>query len=153
VNPYTPPEAKLKDPGRQPGSPVKAVVFGLLADVGGTFLGSMVFGIVYGAMLASGGVSPAESQAALANVGRTGWGFAILSVMGCGFSVLGGYVCARVSRRLDFRLGLTLAALSAGSGLVMGQGSEAPVQNLLMAGVTVACVLMGTWYGIRQNQA
>jgi MFS family permease len=132
---------------------VKAVLLGLLVDIGGTLIGTLLFAAIYGAMLASGGTSPAEAQEAYAEMAQTAWGFTILAVMGCGFSVLGGYVCARISRRLDFRLGLILAALSAGSGFLLGGGGEPPLKTLLMMGVTVACVLTGTWYGIRRNAA
>jgi len=153
VNPYSPPDANLKDPRGKPGSPVKAVLIGLLVDIGGTLLGTLLFAIIYGAMLASGGASPAEAQGAYAEMAETAWGFAILAVIGCGFSVLGGYVCARISRRPDFRLGVILAALSAGSGFLLGGGGEPPLKTVLMMGVTVACVLTGTWYGVRRNAA
>lgn len=150
MNPFTPPERRVADPPRNPGSPVKAVVLGLLVDIGGTFLVGLIFSIGYSVVLASTGSSPEEVMTALGEIGRNRTTFLILAALGCACSVLGGYVCARISRCTDYRLGLILGILSAVIGLFMGAGNYTVFENILLNGITIVCVLMGISYGMRK---
>jgi hypothetical protein len=152
-NPYSPPKAKLSDGPPKPGSALKAVLIGLAVDLGGTMAGGLLLGLVYATILASQGNTEEAIGQALQNVGETGWGFTLVSAMGCGFSILGGYVCARISRATDIRLGLVLGGLSAGSGIVLGGGGDALGQTLLLCAATVASVLLGTRYGISATRS
>jgi hypothetical protein len=56
-NPYAPPQAALNDLPAGAGSPIKAVTFGLAADIGGTFAGTMVLMLIYGLVLGASGAS------------------------------------------------------------------------------------------------
>lgn len=149
TNPYDPPQTPVSDPQPQAGSALKAVLLGLAVDIGGSLVASVVLGLVYAVVLASSGVSGDELRLALEGVMQTGWGFAIASAVGCAFSVAGGYVCARVSRRRDYRLGWVLAALSVGIGTLVGADGYSLLQQVLLGGVTVACVLIGVRSGMR----
>src|SRR5690606_37718675 len=64
MNPYAPPGAAVGDLPAKPGSAVKAVVLGFLVDIGGTLVGTIVLGIVYGIVLAASGASEEELIAA-----------------------------------------------------------------------------------------
>src|SRR5512134_2646390 len=60
-DPYTPPSAPVRD--RQPegaGSTWKAVTFGVLADIVGTFLAGILLLVVLGSVMVSRGASPEE---------------------------------------------------------------------------------------------
>jgi hypothetical protein len=151
MNPYSPPEARVADPPPKPASAVKAVLLGFFVDVGGSIVSSLVLTIGYAFVLASQGRSQAEIQDTLQTGSDSGAGFALAAVVGCACSVLGGYVCARVSRRADYRLGAVLAALSVTAGLLLGGGGYSAAGNVLMGAVTFACVLLGTHYGARRN--
>jgi hypothetical protein len=153
TNPYEPPRAPVTDPRPRAGSPAKAVLLGLAVDIGGTLLASMVLGAVYAVMLAGSGLDAAALQEAMDGFGRSGWGFAIGSAVGCGFSVLGGHVNARISRRTDYRLGWVQAALAVGLGVLIGADSYSPLQHVLLAGVSAACVLIGVRSGMRATAA
>jgi MFS family permease len=151
TNPYEPPQTPVSDPQPQAGSPVKAVLLGLAVDIGGSLVASVLLGIVYAVMLASSGVSGDELRTELEGVMQTGWGFTIASAVGCAFSVLGGWVCARVSRRRDYRLGWVLAACSVGIGTLISADGYSVLQQVLLGGVTVACVLIGVRSGMRAS--
>ena len=153
MDPYQAPKATIADPAAGLGSPVKAVVLGLLTDVGGTFLGNALIGVVYSAYLAAHGVGvdriPEEMQAAF----QQGWGFALATAVGSACSLLGGYVCARISRRQDLTLAWVLAILSVGFGLFMARGTYAVGELFSLSALTVACIVVGTKLGMRRTPA
>lgn len=152
-NPYAPPGAAVQDPPARPGSAVKAVVLGLLVDVGGTTLGSMIIGAIYGVALAASGAGMEELEAASRGWAQVSWLFWLTSAMGLGFSVLGGYTCARVARRDELRLGGVLAALSAGLGyLLAGDAYElGTFLSLTLAGI--GAVVVGARWGYARNRS
>ena len=55
TNPYRAPGAVVADQDRPVGSPVKAVIFGVLVDILGTTAASFIVMVVYGIFLASRG--------------------------------------------------------------------------------------------------
>jgi hypothetical protein len=97
-NPYTPPESSVADQARPPGSPWKAIGLGLLTDIGGTMAASMVLAIVYGITMGAQGMSAEEMEAAMRGPFLESGISTIATLVGLGFSVAGGYVCARVQR-------------------------------------------------------
>ena len=152
-NPFEPPQSPVSDPAPRAGSAVKAVLLGLAVDIGGTLLSSVVFGVVYAVLLGARGVPAEQMQDSFMEAMESGWGFALSSAVGCAFSVLGGYVCARIARRSDYRAGWALAGLSVGLGFLLGGASYNLLQHVLLAAVTVACVLIGVRSGMRATAA
>jgi len=148
-NPYAAPGSDVRDPIKPPGSPVKAVALGLLADIGGTFVGSIVLSIVYGIVLGASGADEEQMRAAMtAGAGSGSWVWLVGMAMGCGFSVAGGYVCARISRRSDFLLPCILAVLSIGIGLLMeAGGTQTSDVTAMMSLATLLAVLGGAKLG------
>jgi hypothetical protein len=149
TDPYSPPKAPLREEPPPPGSAFKAVTLGLLVDIGGTMLTSVALGIAYGATLAASGMNRGEIEAALANISEDSLISIAGSLIGMGFSVLGGFVCARISRRQDYRLGSVLGTMSAGLGFAMGLGQVEAGWNLALALTTFGAVLLGTRLGMR----
>jgi hypothetical protein len=153
-NPYAPPQAALKDAPPAAGSAVKAVVLGLLTDVGGTLAAVVLIMFVYGIVLGASGVRQEEIAAAV-NVDfastDSGW-FYVGAAIGLGFSVLGGYVCARIARRSEMKLGAIMALLSAGLGLAMGSDQMQLGTNLSMTLATLIAVMAGARFGQKKNQ-
>jgi len=141
---FKPPSARVEDRPRGRGSAVKAVVFGLLADVGGTMLFGVVLSIVWGMALAASGQSSQEIEAAFANVDND----PLLSTLFLGggvlCSVLGGYVCERIARRRDYRLGGVLALLSVVVGFALGAPARSAAMTVLLVFLTIGSVLLGT---------
>jgi hypothetical protein len=80
------------------------------------------------------------------------WLFYAATVVGLGFSVLGGYVCARVARRSELKLGAILAAVSAVLGIVLSADHYqlGTLLSLTLAGI--GAVLLGARLGYAKNR-
>jgi hypothetical protein len=153
MNPYAPPEASVHDLPRRPGSAFKAIALGLAVDIGGSLIASVILAAIYGAALAADGVKPEDIAAAMQASATDSWFFYVGSLFGLGFSVLGGYVCARIARRSEMRLGAILAVLSALSGLFLG-GDQLQLGTLLSMTLTgFGAVLVGARLGLAKNRA
>jgi len=150
---FKPPSAPVEDRPRGRGSAVKGVVFGLLADVGGTMLFGVVLSILWGIVLAAAGQSAQEIEASFANVDND----PLLSTLFLGggvlCSVLGGYVCERIARRGDYRLGAVLALLSVLTGFVLGAPARSAPMTVLLVFLTIGSVLLGTRLAFPEDAA
>ena len=73
--------------------------------------------------------------------------FIVGTIAGAGFSVLGGYVCERIARRQNYRVGLVLGCVSAGLAVLVGWSSTPPLQLVFFSLLTFVCVLVGTRFG------
>ncbi len=151
-NPYAPPAAALQELPAKAGSPLKAVTLGLLVDIGGTTAGSLLLGILYGIWLAASGVSVEEIAAASEGAIKESWLFWISTAMGLGFSLLGGYVCARIARRNELRLGGILAVLSALLGYLLASGYYELGTFLSLTLASIGAVMFGAHLGYRKNR-
>ena len=152
MNPYAPPEATVKDLPVKAGSAFKAVALGFVADIGGTFLAGMVLALVYGAVLSASGESMEEIMASSKAIGTDSWLFYAGTLVGLGFSVLGGYVCARIARRDEMKLGAILAGLSALVGVLFsGEAYQlGTLLSLTLAGI--GAVMIGARLGYAKNR-
>ncbi|HKO87548.1 MAG TPA: hypothetical protein VJU83_03415 [Burkholderiales bacterium] len=146
ANPYKPPTAELADLPKPPGSAIKAVLVGLVVDIGGTMLVGIVISIVYSIYWASTGMSQTQIEAAFEDVGIGSSIFIVGTVFGTLMSILGGFVCARISRRKDYKLGFVLATISVIIALLVSLSYPLPTLVLLLA-ITFAAVLLGTKLG------
>ena len=151
-NPYGAPQAKLADPAPQPGSPYKAVLLGLAADIGGTIVLSILIALAYGIQLAAYGSSAEEIEAASRSLPVDSWAFWAGTLGGCLFSGLGGYVCARIAGQSEYSLGVILAAISVVIGLMLGGGGIDLGLQFVLYAVSVACVLAGAHLGKTRNR-
>ena len=152
-NPYAPPKSPLNDLPPPAGSPVKAVLVGLAIDLGGSLLVGIVLGFFYAVSLASQGMRQEEVAQAMANIPPDSWLNVVNILVGSFLSFLGGFACARIARRPDYRLGFVLAAISSLSGLALSWEMHSATQNALFTLCTVACVLLGTKFGRVANTA
>jgi hypothetical protein len=152
MNPYAPPEATLQDPPPQAGSAFKAIALGLAVDIGGTLVAGAILAFVYGMVLAASGTGAEEIAASMSTIPTDSWLFYAATVVGLGFSVLGGYVCARVARRSELKLGAILAAVSAVLGIVLSADHYqlGTLLSLTLAGI--GAVLLGARLGYAKNR-
>jgi hypothetical protein len=153
MNPYAPPEATVDDLPARPGSAFKAIALGLATDIGGTLLATILLAVIYGAGLGAAGVKGEEIAATLRASATDSWFFYATALVGLGFSGLGGYVCARVARRSELKLGAILAALSAILGLALAGDEQQQLGTLLsftLAGI--GAVLAGARLGLSRNR-
>ena len=152
-NPYKAPTAAVRDPPPPPRSPIVAILAGLAVDIGGSVLASIVIGVVYAVVLATRGMPPEEVGRTLTALDPSSGYFILSSMIGFGFSLLGGYVCARIARRDERRLSVILAALIEVIGLVLGAATLGIGLNALMLVLTFAAVIAGGELGRRRNLA
>ena len=156
TNPFKPPDTdstKNPPPPVPAGSPLKAVLAGLAVDIGGTAVLGVVISVLWAIQLAAQGLSDSDLKEAMAHLPRDSALNVAGTLLGALLSVLGGYVCARIARRDEFRVGLVMAAISAGLGLVMmGAENEDGELLLLLTAATVACNLLGVKYGAERNR-
>ena len=150
-NPFAPPTSEVRDLSPRPGSPIKGVILGLLVDIGGTVISSMVIGGVFAVFMAQSGMPPEEIFAALSDTRFSSPLFVVSTIAGGGLSVLGGYVCQRIARRSNYRLALVLAGLSTAIGLAMSWSSYSALVHALLTLLNVASVLLGTRLAGRQH--
>jgi hypothetical protein len=131
---------------------VKAVVLGLLVDIVGTTAGSLLLGALYGIMLAASGASMEEIAAAGESVATDSWMFWLSTAMGLAFSVLGGYVCARIARRDELKLGGILALASAVLGYLIAAGYYELGTFLSLTIAGMGAVMVGARLGQAKNR-
>ena len=150
-DPFKAPASNVDLPDVARGSAVKAVVIGLTVDIGGSVLSSFVFFMFYGAYLGvTGGSADELATVAGGSMLDSPMGL-MLALVGCMFSVLGGYVCARIAKHSEYKLGLVLAGCSVVAGLLLSGGDSEAMTGLLSL-FTVASVMCGAHLGLRGNR-
>jgi hypothetical protein len=155
TNPFKPPEvdsSKNPRPSRPAGSPLKAVLLGLAVDFGGTAVCGVVISVIYAIQLHGQGVADAQMREAMENMPHDSALYVGGILLGALMSVAGGYVCARIARRDEYRPGLVMAAISAVLGLAMASPADPDTMTSLLTLTTVACNLLGVKYGAEYNR-
>jgi hypothetical protein len=154
--PFEPPPSNVEDrPPRRArgGSPLRAIAIGLVIDLGGSIVLYLLLTIVYAASLQHAGMSPEELKATMDHIPSDSWAAVLGLLLGAGLDVLSGFACARVAGRDEWRVGGTLAAISAACTLVLGDtGDSATDLTLLLTACTAACTLLGVKYGRAMNR-
>lgn len=152
-NPYSPPSTKVEDTGPTQGSAIKAVAIGLLVDIGGSILAGMLLTTLYAFDLAASGVEEDELMEVIANIPSDSWVSDVGMGIGCLLSVLGGYLCARIARHSEYKLGHIVAGISVIFGLALGMEGYSLFMNAALALATWASVMAGVWLGVSRNRA
>ena len=152
-DPFRPPTTDVDAPDVQHGSAVKAIVLGALVDIGGSMMSGIIFYVLYGIYLGATGNSMDDmaKPMAAADAGNSPIGF-LLNMVGCLFSVLGGYVCARIAKHSEYRLGAILSVVTVALGFVLLAGGEPEPLAPMYALFTVAAVMVGSHLGAKINR-
>jgi hypothetical protein len=128
------------------------VALGVLTDFGGTLLLSIVLAFLYAMTLAASGMPPAEIEQAIQSGNADSWYFWAATIGGGGFSVLGGYVCARIARQSEYTLGAIIAAINVVLALLIGNGGRDVGMSIVLIAATIASVILGAWLGKKRNR-
>ena len=158
--PFEPPPSDVDDrpPRRAPtGSPLRAIVIGLVIDLGGSVVVNLLLMVLYAASLQHAGMSPEQLKASMEHIPSNSWAAVLGLILGACLDVLSGFVCARLAQRNEWRVGGVLAGISALCTLVLsgaGRAGDAAAGELtlLYAACTAACTLLGVKYGRELNQ-
>lgn len=151
-DPFTPPTAELAQKSAPvPGPAWKAVLLGFLTDIGGSFATGVLYTIVFSVYLASSAAEPEEIMAFLQDPPPDSFYLWLGYMIGSAFSMLGGYVCARIAKQNEYKLGALLATLSTLVGLLITP-ADRPLQMVTGVVLTYVFVLLGAHLGRRKNQ-
>jgi len=134
-----------------PGAALRAVMIGLAVDIGGSTLIGIVLSLVYASQLAAGGMSQADVEEAVKAIPSDSAVAIIGTLLGACCSVAGGFVCARLARRNEYRVGAIMASLSALFDLLTGPADIPDDLLMLFTLSTFACVMLGVKYGHELN--
>lgn len=154
-NPFKPPESdSTKNPRVPdvPGSPLKAILSGLAVDLGGTAVLGIVLENLYVLTLKGQGMGAAEIEEAMRHIPAASTIGVLSIVLGAVMSVAGGYVCARIVLRDEYRVGGVMASVSALLGLLLSSGDDPSGVTALLILCTAACNMLGVKYGSEQNR-
>ena len=129
---------------------IKAVIIGLVADVGGTAAFFFVFAILGAILLSSMGRGMEELD-----VYAKTTGFLVLSSFGGSlFSVFGGYISARIAARAEIKNACATGTLSAVTGvlfLILSPGSSPLWLDLLALIAIVPCSALGGYLCLKSK--
>jgi hypothetical protein len=128
---------------------LKAVVYGVLVDVGGSIAAGMAIALAYGISLAAAGASPEDIERAMSEAQAPAWLSIVGFVVGCAASFLGGFVCARVAAGAEMKWVGVVAAVSGIVSLLMGSAAYAFEWNAVLALVGMGAVFAGGWAGVQ----
>jgi len=152
-SPYAPPSSESKDAPQEAGSPVKAIVLGLLTDIGGTMATSFILSIVFAVIWANQGMS-SEQMMALMSDRALGNPFTLVAtIFGTVSSYLGGFICARIVRRSEMRYGAILSAISVLVGFALSIGNSSPARMIGLAILSIVAIMLGTAHGRAINRS
>ena len=151
-DPYSSPSSEIErdSESQRSGSLWKGILFGGLADVGGTMVMSTIMAIIYIARIWSPDMTPEYIEEVIKQYAQDLTSFSniwsiISLVLGLGFSVLGGYVCAIFAREKWKKAVLILAAILSGYGLLAGSEYYQLGVNLALTLLSVIAVFFGGW--------
>lgn len=130
----------------------KAIVYGVLVDIGGSILAGLVLAAVYAFVLAGSGMPQEEMRQAISGPEPASWYSIAGFLAGCGASFLGGYVCARVAGAREMRAVSVVSAISGVASLVLGSGGYAFEWTAVLALVGMGAVFAGGWTGTQRNR-
>lgn len=149
-DPFTPPASNVEVREVKRGSAVKGIFFGMFIDIAGTIVASLLFSVVYAVYLGASGQADQVSKMSEPFPYDSGPGL-FLAIVGCLFSVLGGFICARIARHSEYRLGLIMATLSVALGVILDAESSSAAYFLMLI-FTFASIMIGTHLGVRKNR-
>ena len=132
------------------GSPVKGMFFGLMVDIGGSVVASFVLFFVWAIWLGASGLEPEVIAQAMAEPDPLSTVSLVSYAVGGSFSLLGGYVCARVARETELRCAAMIGVISSLVSLAMGTGLPVGLY-LFLTMLTFAAVMLGGWMGQQRN--
>ena len=152
TNRYTPPDAHVADLTEPTGAPVRAIIFGLLVDIGGTTLLAGVLSVIVGVLLMRTGKSPQDIEQMLTHFDSFSGIGLLLTGAGLFCSFCGGYVCAAVSKLTVIRDTAIMAVISASLGVLMSWSEYSSLQHIMLSLLNVVTIFVGAGLWLRTHR-
>jgi hypothetical protein len=140
-----PPESDSENKKLKKGSPVKAIIIGVVVDMGGTIVLGIILVMIYSVLLASEGMSPEEIEYQLINLDPHSTFSIISMIIGGLVTVFAGYLCASIVNYSEYKFTFILGSISAAFGLIVGESHYSTLDNIFLSILTVMCALLGAW--------
>lgn len=134
-----------------PGTPLRAVLIGVAIDVCGSRVAEIVTVTCYAMQVVAPDMTDAQAADLLQKMPPSFGLLLVLNVLGMLMSVAGGYACARVALRDEFRVGAILAAVAVVFNLLIDDTGVSDL-TLLYILCDVAGLLLGVKYGAGRNR-
>lgn len=147
-NPYTPPQTNVDTKEFKPGKWYNAILLGFLVDFIGTMLVSILLSILVTAYYMSNGIKVDEVRGLLTTTDFSSPIYLVSLGIGLMFSILGGYVCARIANRLEYRYVAIIGLLDILLGLIMSPQSFPTLHHLALTGLSFAALFTGAYLHI-----
>lgn len=98
---------------KRKGSPIKAIVVGLIVDIIGSSIFGILIGIIYSAFLLNKGLAIEEIEKILNSAGGLNTIFGLIgNIGGLLITMLAGYICARIVNYNEYKIVGILGILS-----------------------------------------
>jgi len=149
--PSSPPPDHPNRLSEVPGSPLRAVLTGVAIDVCGSRVVDIVAVTAYAMHLVTPGMTDAQATELLQKAPPSFGLLFVLTALGMLMSVAGGYACARVALRDEWRVGAILAAVAVVFGLLVDDAGVSDL-SLLYILCDVAGLMLGVKYGAERNR-
>ena len=127
------------------GSPAKAIIIGVVVDIGGSIVLGIILVMIYSVMLASEGLSPEEIEYQLINLDPHSTFSIISMIIGGLMTVFAGYLCAKIVNYSEYKFTFILGSISAAFGLMAGESHYSTLDNIFLSILTVMCAFLGAW--------
>ena len=114
------------------GAAVKAVIAGLIVDIGGSLVSAFVLVIAYSALLTSRGWSPQEIEHHVTNLEPFSIFSVITMIVGGCMTVVGGYVCARIANYSEYKITCVFGFISAAFGHIASESYYSTLDNIAL---------------------
>ena len=134
-----------------PGTLLRAVLTGVAIDVCGSRVVEIVTVNCYASLVVPSGMGDAQAAELLQKLPPSFGLLLVLIGLGTLMSVAGGYACARIALRDEFRVGAILAAVAVVFGLLIDDAGVSDL-SLLFLLTDVAGLLLGVKYGAERNR-
>jgi hypothetical protein len=156
-SPYAPPVSDVAAARERKGAPWKAVLFGLVVNIGGSMLAGFLLVIataIYTGYTDPNGFNDNQVEKIAQIFSDPTSSIMIVGyIIGFLFSIFGGYVCSRIARHNELKLGGVLALVSSVLGLLMDGNSAASFPlELLLYSASIGGIMFGSWVGMKRNQ-
>jgi len=149
--PSSPPPDHPNRLSEVPGSTLRAVLTGVAIDVCGSRVVDIVAVTAYAMHLVTPGMTDAQAAELLQKAPPSFGLLFVLTALGMLMSVAGGYACARVALRDEWRTGAILAAVAVVFNLLIDDTGVSDLA-LLYTLCDVAGLLLGVKYGAERNR-
>ncbi len=144
-NPYTPPQANVDTKEFKQGKWYNAILLGFLVDFIGTMLVSILLSVLVTAYFMSHGMKVEEVRGLLTATDFTSPIYIASLGIGLVFSILGGYICARIANHHEYRYVAIIGLLDILLGLVMSPQSFPTLHHLALTALSFAALFTGAY--------